>query len=191
MGDMLERRMKATKLQPAPPSLPAAEIRRRLDFSDERLRSECIVHTHRIGGPGGQHRNKTESAVRLLHRPSGIVVTGQERRSQHRNAASALRRLREALAVQFRAPLAERVTWPESVLFRDGRLRVGENNRRFYHVLGLALDALAAFAGRPQEAAAWLGVSTSSLTRFLADHSRAWQEANRIRAAAGLGPLRA
>jgi hypothetical protein len=174
-----------------PPRDSAEEIRRRLDYTDDRLRAECIVHTHRTGGPGGQHRNKTQSAVRLEHRRSGLVVTGTERRSQHENAASALARLREAIAVHFRAPLPAMLAWPEGVQVRDGRLRCNERNPAIYHVIGLALDALAALGGKPQDAAAYLRVTTSSFTRFLADHPKAWQEANRIRAAFGLPPLKA
>lgn len=169
---------------------PPQALRLRLDWPDERLRSECVVHTHRTGGPGGQHRNKTKSAVRLMHRPSGLIVTGEERRSQHQNAASALHRLREALAVHFRCPLPPVVAWPASVNIQGGKLRVSESNAGFYHALALALDALEAHHGSPQEAAAYLGVTGSSLTKFLADHPKAWQEANRIRAAAGLGNLK-
>ncbi|MCA1557480.1 MAG: peptide chain release factor-like protein [Acidobacteria bacterium] len=56
---------------------------------------ECIVETFRASGPGGQHVNKTESAVRLKHQPSGLVVTSREDRSQYRNKASCLKKLRE------------------------------------------------------------------------------------------------
>ena len=55
------------------------------------------VDTHRGSGPGGQHRNKVASAVRLTHLPTGIVVTASEDRSQHRNRAVAWERLTEAL----------------------------------------------------------------------------------------------
>ena len=66
-----------------------------LPESDEELLRECEVETFRASGPGGQHVNKTESAVRLRHTPSGLVVTSREERSQHRNKATCLRRLRE------------------------------------------------------------------------------------------------
>ena len=51
----------------------------------------------RAGGPGGQHQNKTESAVRAVHQPSGLAVVVRENRSQHRNRAIALERLGELL----------------------------------------------------------------------------------------------
>jgi len=66
-----------------------------LPESDEDLLRECVVDTFRSSGPGGQHVNKTESAVRLRHLPTGIVVTSQQERSQHRNKALCLQKLRE------------------------------------------------------------------------------------------------
>src|ERR1044072_4772085 len=66
----------------------------RLPESDEDLLRECEVQTFRSSGPGGQHVNKTKSAVRLRHLPSGVVITSQKERSQHRNKALFLQRLR-------------------------------------------------------------------------------------------------
>jgi ribosome-associated protein len=66
-----------------------------LPESDEDLLRECEVETFRSSGPGGQHVNKTESAVRLRHLPSGVVVTSKQERSQHRNKALCLQRLRK------------------------------------------------------------------------------------------------
>ncbi len=69
-----------------------------LPESDEELLRECEVSTFRSSGPGGQHVNKTESAVRLKHLPSGNVVTSQQERSQHRNKAICLEKLRARVA---------------------------------------------------------------------------------------------
>src|ERR1043166_9900224 len=69
----------------------------KLPESDEELLRECDVETFRSSGPGGQHVNKTESAVRLRHRPSGVVVTSQQERSQHRNKAICLLKLRKKI----------------------------------------------------------------------------------------------
>ena len=62
--------------------------------SDEALLAECDVQTFRAGGPGGQHQNVTDSAVRLVHRPTGVTVTCRAQRSQYLNKMDALRRLR-------------------------------------------------------------------------------------------------
>ena len=81
----------------------------RLPASDEDLLRECEVDTFRSSGPGGQHVNKTESAVRLRHVPSGVVVTSQQQRSQHQNKALCLRKLREKIEkLNYRPP--KRVT---------------------------------------------------------------------------------
>ena len=62
--------------------------------SDTALLAECEVQTFRAGGPGGQHQNVTDSAVRLRHRPTGLTVTCRAPRSQYLNKMDALRRLR-------------------------------------------------------------------------------------------------
>ena len=76
-----------------------------LPETDEDLLRECEIETFRSGGPGGQHVNKTESAVRLKHIPSGIVVTSQQERSQHRNKTLCLQRLRKKIEqLNYRPP---------------------------------------------------------------------------------------
>ncbi len=59
----------------------------------ESLERDCDLEFFIASGPGGQHRNKVETGVRLTHRPSGIVVTATERRSQHANREMAFERM--------------------------------------------------------------------------------------------------
>ena len=61
------------------------------------LEREVVVEVFRASGPGGQHVNKTESALRLTHLPSGVVVIAQDSPSQYRNRETAFERLVERL----------------------------------------------------------------------------------------------
>src|ERR1700730_1617424 len=71
-------------------------------LTDAQLLAQCEVDTYRASGPGGQKRNKTSSAVRLRHPPSGLIVIAEESRSQHENRARGLRRLRQSLYLTVR-----------------------------------------------------------------------------------------
>lgn len=71
----------------------------RFSIELEDLKKEVQIHTFRASGPGGQHRNVTDSGVRLVHFPSGVVVTATELRSQIRNREKAFERLIARLKV--------------------------------------------------------------------------------------------
>ncbi|HEX9886393.1 MAG TPA: peptide chain release factor-like protein [Longimicrobiales bacterium] len=96
--------------------------------SDEELLAQCRVETFRSGGKGGQHQNKTESGVRLVHLPSGVRATARKERSQHRNKALALTRLRRKLEARNRRPpprTPTRVPDQEKVRRLDAKRRRG------------------------------------------------------------------
>ncbi|HET7825994.1 MAG TPA: peptide chain release factor-like protein [Anaeromyxobacter sp.] len=111
---------------PVPEPVRAA-ARRALALADAALLAECDETFFMVGGPGGQHRNKTESGVRLVHRPTSAHVTATERRSQARNRAAALARLRSRLEALARRPKPRRATEPTRAS-RERRLR--EKKRR-------------------------------------------------------------
>jgi ribosome-associated protein len=79
-----------------------------LPTDDEALLRECDVSTFRSSGAGGQHVNVTDSAVRLKHIPTGIVVTSQKERSQYANKQHCLEKLRQVVAKRnYRRPKRE------------------------------------------------------------------------------------
>src|SRR5262245_48941097 len=145
-------------------------------LSDAQLLDQCETDTYRASGPGGQKRNKTSSAVRLRHRPSGLIVIAEESRSQHENRARALRRLRQALYLKVRIDLPTDTLTPEAAVeldgFRvargpDGRLHLGRKDARFWPAVGVVLDVLQACQARVSDAAQALGISTANLIDFL------------------------
>ena len=86
--------------------------RRALALPAPALLAECEETFFIASGPGGQHRNKTETGVRLVHPPTGVVVTATERRSQAQNRGEAVVRLRERLAALAHRDKPRRATKP-------------------------------------------------------------------------------
>lgn len=167
------------------------------ELSDAQLLAQCAVDTYRASGPGGQKRNKTSSAVRLRHSPTGLLVIAEESRSQHENRSRALRRLRQALYLKLRDELSPQeltnlAARPDFAAIRDaeGRLHLGRKDQRFWPIAGLVLDVLQAAGARVSEAAETLGISTGNLIDFLQSDEKVWEQANQMRARFGLKPLR-
>jgi hypothetical protein len=165
---------------------------RGLDQDDARLLADCDVDTLRASGPGGQKRNKTESAVRLRHRPTGLIAIAEESRSQAENKARALRRLRKMLAIRIRGAVHPEEA-PEGVVAaidRKGRLDVGKRDVRYLPAVAAVLDVLAVHEGVLGDSAKQLGVTTGNLSSFITGDEDVMVEANRIREHFGLRPLR-
>ena len=162
-----------------------------LRADDAALLGQCAVDTYRASGPGGQKRNKTSSAVRLRHRPSGVMVIAEESRSQHENKARALRRLRLALALEVRRPVNETSVELQRLreVFASGRPALSTRHGDYPLLLAGGLDVLAACEGKVSDAAALLGTTTGQLSAWLTADEKRIAAANRIRQAAGHRPL--
>jgi hypothetical protein len=155
---------------------------------DAALLAQCRIDTFRAGGPGGQHTNKTESAVRLTHLGSGTVVQSQNERDRMRNQIDALQRLRVRLAVTLRG-VAE-VPWLEK--HRRGRqLKLGANAQDYHLVVAVVLDALDRHAGELGATAEDLAVSSSQIAKLLTADKEVHAAANALRARHGLGAIHA
>ncbi len=108
-------------------TLPKKEAAQRaLALEDRALLAECEQELFTAGGPGGQHRNKTASGVRLTHPATELSVTATERRSQSLNRRVALERLRRGLRILARPIKVRRKTTPTEA----SRRRRRENKAR-------------------------------------------------------------
>lgn len=162
-------------------------------MSDQQLLGSCEVDLFRASGPGGQKRNKTSSAVRLRHAPTGLIVTAVESRSQHENRARAVKRLREAVALRCRSPWSQVRPHPPyfaRALERSPGLHIRAKEPDYLLIVHHVLDVFAACGAGAAEAAARLGISTGQLVRLLKADEKLLQEANQMRAARGLHALR-
>lgn len=140
----------------------------------------------RASGPGGQHVNKTASAVRLVHLATGVTAQCQDHRERLRNRVDALRALRLALALHLRGGTDP--AWLDP--YRRGRqLGLGANAQDYHLAVACALDALERAGGELAAAARALAVSSSQLVRLLTADKAVHQAANAMRAAQGHGPL--
>jgi hypothetical protein len=175
--------------------------RQYLDLGDEEILAQCQVDIYKSSGPGGQHRNKVSSAVRLRHRPTGVTAHGDDSRSQHQNKLMALQRLRMNLACRLRQPVqiesSEVPPFVAECMFQprgrppqaSRRLEVGRKDRRFWHVAAFLLDVLDAFGGHLADSAAYVGVTTGNLTSLLKSDRHLLAVAQAIRKRFGQKPL--
>jgi hypothetical protein len=160
-------------------------------LDDDALLKQCDVRRLRRSGPGGQHRNKVETAVCLRHEPSGVKAEASERRSQAANRGVAIFRLRVNLALEVRGPAvcgddASRLLQSR---LEGGRIVVSPNHADFPIVLAEVLDAIATQSDA-KKAAELLGCTFSQLVKFLKKEPRALALVNRWRHDKQLHPLR-
>ena len=172
-----------------------------LTLDDAALLAQCDVHIYKSSGPGGQHRNKVSSAVRLMHRPTELTDHGDQSRSQHANKRLAVERLRMNIACKLRGPIDPTAPPPEVVrrcLFvaRGGpragavALQVGRRDPRYWAVAACLLDLLDHSQGQVARAAAHLGITTGNFVGLLEQERHVLAAAGAIRKAHNLHPLK-
>ncbi len=158
----------------------------------DKLLAQCEVTRGRASGPGGQRRNKVETAVRLTHRPSGLSAAATERRSQAQNLRVAVFRLRLKLAVGMRHPV-DRGARPSELWHtrcRRGRVTVNPGHDDYPAMLAEALDVLEAHGYEPALAAMSLDCSATQLVKLIKAEPAAMRAMNEHRDRRGLHALK-
>lgn len=165
----------------------------------DQLLEACSIRLTRRSGPGGQHRNKVETAVVIEHHPSGIIGQASERRTQSANRAMAIFRLRLRLAVEYALPeqpedLDQQGELDPSSLWKQraaGRkLAVSPEHDDFPALLAELMGALRQCDYSLPAAASRKLVSATQLVQLLKAHPPALAFVNRIRESQSLKRLK-
>ena len=160
--------------------MPATERNAWLAADDDALLRACDLIMQKGTGNGGQKINKTSSAVRLKHRPTGIAVSANEERSQSRNRHIALRKLRYEIALNVHAePSAEFTLLPSPS---------PSNHERLIPWIAGLFDRLDAANYDLAETAANCGVSVSQLERAMRKYPAVWRRYCELRPAKDADP---
>ena len=165
-----------------------------LRLEDGKLLRGCWVDPYQASGPGGQKRNRTYSAVRILHLETGLSTIAEESRSQIENRAKALRRLRVLVALNVRPGYPpERFEIVEEVkgfLRSNPPLRINTKNPFYPFVCATMSDAVYFQKGKIGEAATMLGVSAGQMLRVMSKDRQLLTAINQMRSQFGLKPVR-
>lgn len=178
---------------PSPPSQQQLPPPHPATIDPKLLLLECDVKRTRGSGPGGQHRNKVETAIVISHSPTGVTGSASEARSQQVNLAKATFRLRMKLALTCRTEQGSAAILPSACWAsrrRKGKFGINEEHDDFPALISEALDWVW-WSEDVKAASEGLGVSTSQLVKLFAKEPAALRLVNDLRAASGLGPLRA
>lgn len=160
---------------------------------DEDLLKQCEIAFGRTSGPGGQHRNKVETAVTITHKPTGIDGFASERRKQYENRQMALRRLRLKLAMNHRTAVHPQRHRPTELWERrrqGEKMSVNPGHKDYPALLAEALDVITARRFDVAGAAGLLGITMSQLAKLVRHEKHAFTLVNQGRTDRGLPALK-
>ncbi|MDD7986728.1 peptide chain release factor-like protein [Lentisphaera marina] len=149
-------------------------------LGDEDLLNLCSQDFFKASGPGGQKKNKTSSAVRLIHKESGIQASASEDRQQSVNKKRALRRLRLELALQIREDFSP---W-------KGEWNMNEKNDLYAVLVATLIDGLEECNYQVSDLSKKLSLSTSALIKVLHKSQIVWRFVNEQRQKRNLKALK-
>ena len=162
-------------------------------LEEHELLQQVEISFGRSSGPGGQHRNKVETGVRIVHPETGIESRATERREQRVNRSKALFRLRMKLAIKVRTPTGRDNHRPSRLWeARRQGTKMPENPKHedYPSLLAEALDVIIARKYDVAGAAGILGITMSQLTRLLRQEKHVLARVNDGRESVGLPRLR-
>ena len=160
---------------------------------EDQLLKQCEVTFGRTRGPGGQNRNKVETAATIKHEPTGIDGFASERRKQYENRLMALKRLRLRLAVQYRTQVHPERHKPSELWLRrrqGAQMSVNPNHKDYPALLAEALDVVFARRFDVAGAAGVLGITMSQLAKLIRHDKHAFKLVNEGRTDRGLPALK-
>ena len=156
--------------------------------------NSCRLEPYMASGPGGQKRNRTYSAVRAIHKDTGLSVIAEESRSQLENKEKALKRLRKTIALQLRKDFSNKGfsihPMAEDFFLKEGGNKMNLKNRRYPLFCAVVLDSIYAAKGKVSEASGMLHLSTGKLNKVMSADRDLFCAVNKMRAFFGLNPLR-
>lgn len=159
-------------------------------LDDDALLRETDLTRGKSSGPGGQHRNKVQTTVHLVHRPTGVSAQAGERREPQVNLKKALSRLRINLALEVRTGVDVEPSERWRARVKDGKLSLNPRHHDFPAMLAEALDMVIDSRLDLAKSARRLDITTSQLLKLLRHEPRALEQVNQARQKRKLRPLK-